>query len=212
MAARKKTKDPHKGSAMRQSQPQTAPRAAPTTRNKTAEIAQVICTIADSEGYFDPKDLYIEVRHTDLEKTASIVVSHLRLQGFRQNGLLRVPAEMGADLVKEFLSLTGKLLRKRTPMSFDDAVRSLLPPSEEQVSVVEPPRTVKAKPKKQQPIPGAARPETKAERGRPSVLSQATDYQVLYEEANEKMLRLEGELSAYKDMCAKLMEGLKNKG
>ena len=199
MALRKKTEKNDKSSSAPQEARIAPPQSEAKTRNKTSEIAGVICSLADLAGYFDPQDLYARVKETDLAKSAQIVVSNLRLQGFGREDRLRVPVSGGPDLVKQFLTLAGKLRKEKTDVSFEAAV-GLLSGSQTPVqkSCPEP-----------EPEPAMAHPDSKTEREMPVSTSTGKDYKALYEESREKALKLEGEVAAYKEMCSRLMENLK---
>ncbi len=198
MALRKKTEKNDRGSSRPQETSKTPPESQSKIRNKVNEIARVICRLADSDGYFDPVDLYAKVRGTDLAKSAQITVSNLRLQGFGRDDRFRVPVSEGPDVVKKFVTLAGKLRKEKTDISFEDAVDLLRSDG--------PGRQSFTKPK---PEPAAPQPEITADKEMPVSTMTGKDFRALYEESREKALKLEGEVAAYKEICSRMVENLK---
>ncbi len=197
MASKKKSENPVNGSP--KGKGKRPPEPEPETKLKVDALAETIFRLADGEGFFDPKDLYTQVRDTGLAKSASIIVSNLRLQGFGREDRLRVPVSRGAQEVKQFINLAARLRRQNSDISFEKAVALLRSPVEVQETPPEP------KPKIVVPPPAvkAIREET------PVSPKAGRDFKALYEESKDKVLTLEGEVAAYKEMCIRLMENLK---
>ncbi|MEW6347678.1 MAG: hypothetical protein AB1646_01330 [Thermodesulfobacteriota bacterium] len=199
MAPKKETGNPRKGSPKGQEKRQREPEAETKPKQKIDQLAEIIFKIANSEGFFDPKALYAEVRRTDLAKSASILVSNLRLQRFGKEDLLRVPVAQGPDEVKRFFNLTARLRRQDVIVPFEDAVDSLRSPAD----VVEAPPEPAAQPLAPEGVIKPGREE------RERFPRTGPDFKTLYEQSNQRVLKLEGEVAAYKEMCFRLMETLK---
>ena len=91
MATKKKSGDSNQGSIQT---PQAASRNMRTEsqpRQKVDDLVEIIRSLADADGLFDPKDVHEQARDTDLAKSASIIMSNLRLQGFSKDDKLRIP-------------------------------------------------------------------------------------------------------------------------
>ena len=198
MALRKKTGYSDKGSSKPQDKRRTQPASEIKTRNKVGEIADVIYGIADSTGYFDPKDVYAQVRETDLTKSVSIILSNLRLLGFGKDDRLRIPVSQDPNVVRKFITLAAKLRKEKTDISFEDAVGLVSPEAPAQNSFPEP-----------KPELAVPQPDIKADRVMSVSPGTGKDYRAVYEESRDKVMKLEGELAGYKEMCVRLMEGLK---
>jgi hypothetical protein len=198
MASRKKTENSEKGSRKPQGKSRTDPEPEIKARNKGDELAQAICRLADSGGYFDPRDVYAQVRKTDLEKRASVIISNLRLQGFGKDDRLRIPVSEGPDGVKKFITLTARLRKEKADISFEDAVGLLRSGNPFRKSSSEP---------RLEPV--VSQPDTAADLDMPTSPRTEKNYKALYKEARENVLKLRGELAAYKEMCSLLMENLK---
>jgi hypothetical protein len=168
-------------------------------RQKVYKLAELIYKLTDSEGYFDPKDVNAEVRGTDLYKSASIIISNLGLQGFGKDDRLRVPVFQGPETVKKFINLAARLRRQKGNLSFEDAVDVVRSEMGLPASIPEPPSA-----------PVAPKPVAKKTlKDVPASQKPGTDFRALYEESKEKVFKLEGELAAYKEICLRLLAGLK---
>ncbi len=200
---------------------------------KIDELVRIIGELADLDGYFDPKDAYARVRGTGLSKRLSVIVSNLRLQGFVRDAKLRVPASGGPEAIKGFINLAARLRRQQVSMSFENALASLpaetapakpaptpelepapAPEPIAEVSPAAPAPTPEPAPAPPAPPvanvasrPAEALPELIAEPQAPvAVAKPEENYKALYEEMKAKVYRLDGELSAYKDMCFHFIE------
>ena len=113
----------------------------------------------------------------------------------------------GPEAIKGFINLAARLRRQKVSMSFDDAVAGR--PSE--VSPDEPTPTLEASPAPlalQEPLkPSEAKPEPIVVPVEPIAVSKPQeDFRARYEEMKAKVSGLEGELTAYKDMCFHFIE------
>ncbi len=171
MVRKKKTEDMSQDSKGQQAKNTTRTGTESKPKNKVDRLVDIICKVADAEGYFDPKDVHAAVRETDLEKSASVVMSNLRLQGFVKDGRLRVPVAEGPDMPKKLVNLAAKLRKKGTTIPFEEAIATIrgesaaekiAPAPEPEIKSAPEPRpepksALKAKPKPE------AKPEPKAE-------------------------------------------------
>jgi hypothetical protein len=215
MASKKKIDNIKKDSTTRQGKERAKADTAPESTAKVDDLIHIICQLADAEGYFDPKDVQAQVRATELAKSASIIMSNLRLQGFSQGDKLRVPVSQGFDLIKKFINLASRLRKKAIMVSFEDAVDGLCAEAALPSATEEP----KAEPVREaisEPMPGPApiaEPEPSLAPPPPSMTNEVPvaqepteDFTALYKEAHERALKLEAELAAYKEICARLID------
>ena len=174
---------------------------------KIDRLVGVIIDVSDPEGRFDPTDVYAKVRGTGLSKSLSVIVSNLKLQGFVNEDKLRIPVSGGSKAVKDFINLAARLRRQNARMSFDDAVAGR--PSEASPAEPTPPPEASPAPlAAQEPLkPSEAKPEPIVRPEEPIAVSKPEeDFKALYQEMKAKVSGLEGELSAYKDMCFHFIE------
>jgi hypothetical protein len=220
MAARKKTGSIEQGSSA-QSLPTTA--SSPTGeqgRQKVDDLVEIIRGLVDSRGFFDPKEVHEQARNTDLAKSASIIMSNLRLQGFGKDDKLRVPVTDRPDAIKKLINLASRLRKKGLMVPFDEAVTMILSESpEEMTEISEKETNVQPEPKHE--TKAATQPLTKAvptvykptaPKSFASLQAQQApepDFKSLYEETRDKALKLEAELEAYKQVCFRLIETLR---
>ena len=216
MAAKKKTGSIVQGSPAPQQAAATSQNPG-QSKQKVDELVDIIRGLVDARGYFDPKDVHEKTRNTDLAKSASIIMSNLRLQGFGEGDKLRVPLTDRPDAIKKLINLASRLRKKGLMVPFDEAVTMILSDSSETSDVIEP--EVKVKPKAEikaaakvvtpvapAPVKPAAH-ESVAQPMAPQV--GGPNFMALYEETKDKALRLEAELEAYKQMCFRLIDTLK---
>lgn len=212
MAAKKKTGSIEQGSSaagMSQNPGQA--------KQKVDELVDIIRELVDAKGYFDPKQVHEKTRNTDLAKSASIIMSNLRLQGFGKDDKLRVPLSDRPDAIKKLINLASRLRKKGLMVPFDEAVTMILSDTSETTDLME--QEVEAAPKTEvkaaakavtQVAPAPVKPASHKSVAQPMVpQAGGADFQALYEEAKDKALKLEAELEAYKLMCFRLIDTLK---
>ena len=188
-------------------EPELTTPEAPVPGQKIDNLVGVIIKVSDPEGYFDPKEAYAKVRGTGLSKRLSVIISNLRLQGFIKDDKLRIPVSGGSEAVKGFINLAARLRRQNASMSFDDAVTDK--PTEASPTEPTPPPELSLAPLVlQEPlIPAEAKSELIVIPVEPIAVSKPEeDFKARYEEMKAKVAGLEGELSAYKDMCFHFIE------
>jgi hypothetical protein len=178
---------------------QTKNEAGIEPRLKIDELIGIMSQIADSEGYFDPKDLLDKVRRTDLSKSASLILSHLRHHGAVKDDKLKIPVSEGQEGIKAYINLASKLHRQKCNIARSKAAVKLAPPR------AKPEPRTKAKPEPAAPQPAV---KTKAEDVPVPTISER-DFRALYEESQANALKLDAELSVYKEICFHLMDTLK---
>ena len=122
------------------------------------------------------------MRETDLTKSASIILSNLRLLGFGKDDRLRIPASQGPDVVKKFITLAAKRRKEKTDISFEEAVGLVSPEAPAPNSFPEP-----------KPEPAMPQTDIAADRVMSASLLTGIDYKGLYEASKDKVLKLEGE-------------------
>lgn len=187
-------------------------------KQKVDELVEIIRGLVDAQGFFDPKEVHERARNTDLAKSASIIMSNLRLQGFGQDDKLRVPLTDRPDAIKKLINLASRLRKKGIMVPFDEAVAMILSepaemtdlPSDQAQSVPEPKRETAAADQPARLVPTTLK--APAHKGAAPVQAQvATESELksLYEESKDKNLKLEAELEAYKQMCFRLIETLR---
>jgi hypothetical protein len=185
-------------------------------KQKVDELVDIIRSLVDAQGYFDPKDVHEQVRNTDLAKSASIVMSNLRLQGFGKDDKLKVPVSDRPDAIKKLINMASRLRKKGVMIPYDEAVAIILSEPEEMTDAPRSrtlPQTVRAS-EPQAPlraqtreVPAPVRPVIqKSVPAAPALQRSESDYRVLYEESRAKALQLEAELEAYKQMCFRLID------
>jgi hypothetical protein len=179
---------------------------------KIDRLAQVIFEISSPDGYFDPKEAYARIKRNGLSKRLSVIVSNIRLQGFVSEGKLRIPASGRPEAIKEFINLTARLRRQKTFMTFEDAMEGLgmgptttiKPPAEVPLSTVVPAPPVEA------PRPAEFRPEVESKAPEcPIPTSPQEDFKAMYYETKGKVSRLQGELTAYKEIWLRFVDMIK---
>ncbi len=193
---------------------------APQGVSKIDQLIEILSKLADAEGYFTPPDLYSEIRNTDLEKSASIILSNLRYQQFGKDGKFRAPLYESPAVAKKFINVVAALRKENRRMSYDETVES----AKTKVEGGRGRPADKAMPKEKAPTPPAAKAPTKIKRkeavhaespkvetpkAQPEPKQDSLDYEGLYREANERALKLEAELGAYKNMCFDLISVFK---
>jgi hypothetical protein len=186
-------------------------------KQKIDEIIDLISRIADSDGLFEAKELYANTKGRELAKSASIVISNLRGQGFTQGTKLRVPASEDKVFLKNFVNLASRLKRSNTKLSFQEAVQLLQENRSDKTEKSEKPEKV-AKTEKVKKADKIAKSESKEKISeprrrvnkdieKPVVRTRSEErYKPLLDESREKVIKLEAELSAYKDMYFHLLE------
>lgn len=187
-------------------------------KQKVDELVEIIRGLVDAQGFFDPKEVHERARNTDLAKSASIIMSNLRLQGFGQDDKLRVPLTDRPDAIKKLINLASRLRKKGIMIPFDEAVAMILSESDEMTDLPAGQAPALPEPKRETPAADySARPvlatvKAPIHMGAASVQAQIaadSDLRSLYEESKDKNLKLEAELEAYKQMCFRLIETLR---
>jgi hypothetical protein len=188
-------------------------------RQKVDELVEIIRGLVDREGYFEPEDVHKQVRNTDLAKSASIIMSNLRLQGFGKDDRLRVPAAEHPDGIKKLINLASRLRKKGLMVPYDEAVAMILAEPWDMLDVARSRTEAQTWPAPEpqatptphaKPVPATvSTPPQKSVSKAAALQSSEPDYRALYDESRDKTIQLEAELEAYRQMCFRLIDTLR---